>query len=396
MLNTDLDLLRDYPFQRLNNLLADIKPWANEPPVVLTVGEPQNQPPPILNEAIAAHGHLWNKYPPLAGSPEFRQAVADWLARRYALPEGMVHPDKNVLPVTGTRVPLCMTGLVAVPKQKNGQRPVILMPNPLYHCYDGAAALSGAESVYMPCTRATGFLPDFGALSTELLDRVAIAYVCTPSNPQGAIASLDYLKNALKLARKHDFLLAVDECYAEIYFDRPPTGALEAARELGGSLDNLIIFHSLSKRSSAAGLRSGFIAADARIIEGFTRLFTYGGTPPPMPSIAAATALWRDEAHVEVNRAYYRANFDAADAVLRDHPGYYRPGAGFFLWLEVGDGEETTRRVWRDAGIRVMPGGYMARTTPDGNNPGREYIRIALVHDAAATEAALRRLARAL
>jgi aspartate/methionine/tyrosine aminotransferase len=248
-----------------------------------------------------------------------------------------------------------------------------------------------AEPVYMPATKETNFLPDFSALDEETLSRTAMAYLCTPSNPQGTIASLDYLVHALELARKYDFVLCFDECYAEIYDKVKPPGGLEAAAKLGGSLDNLLVFHSLSKRSSAPGLRSGFVAGDPNLMRRLKMLRNYAGASPQPPVLAASAALWRDEKHVEENRALYRRKFDVADQIMSGRLGYYRPDGAFYLWLDVGDGEEATKALWGEAGIRVIPGTYLAREI-DGLNPGKPYIRVALVQEPEVIAEALHRI----
>jgi aspartate/methionine/tyrosine aminotransferase len=288
-----------------------------------------------------------------------------------------------------------MSSLV-VPRRKAGGRPVVLVPNPYYLVYNGAATMAGAEAVFLDATRENGFMPDLAAIPREVLDRTALFYLCSPANPQGTIASLDYLKGAIQLARAHDFVLAVDECYAEIYDRVPPSGALEACAALGQGFDQVVVFHSLSKRSSAAGLRSGFVAGDPRLIGHFRHLRDYGGCQVPLPIQAAATALWRDEAHVEDNRARYRKKFDIAEAAIGGRFGFYRPAGGFFLWLDVGDGEAATLRLWRDAAIRVLPGGYTARASAGRDNPGKSYIRLAIVHDEATLETAFARIGRVL
>ncbi|MBM3598611.1 MAG: aminotransferase class I/II-fold pyridoxal phosphate-dependent enzyme [Alphaproteobacteria bacterium] len=396
MLNPRHDAMRDHPFRRLAELIANVTPRSNEPHVMLSVGEPQGQPPPLLAETLARNSHLWNRYPLPQGTAELRQAAKAWLDRRYHLPPAMVDPEKHVVPVPGTREPLFMTGLIAVPEEKNGQRPAVLIPNPAYHIYTGAALASQGEAVYLPVTREAGFLPDLAAIDTQLLERTALMYLCSPSNPQGAIASRDYLKSAVQLARRYDFWLAVDECYCELYDKEPPPGVLEACRDLGGGMERVIVFHSLSKRSSAPGLRSGFLVGDASFIQRYILMFSYGGTPLALPVQAASAALWNDEEHVQETRALYRANFAVSEQVLGRHPGYFRPEAGMFLWLEVGDSPAVTKRLWAETGIKTLPGAYMAKPGPDGTNPGAPYLRIALVYDPATTESALRRMAKAL
>ena len=395
-LNGRLAGLSDYPFTRLAGLLADVSPRANAEPLSLAVGEPQDLPPALLDATLRANAHLWGKYPPVGGTADFRRAVADWLARRYALPDGYVDADRGILPATGTREALFQLALLAVPDRKAGQRPAVLMPNPFYAVYEGAAVLAGAEPVFLPAFKETGFLPDLDALPADLLARTALMYLCTPANPQGAVADLAYLKKAILLARTHGFVLAVDECYAEIWDKAPPPGALQAAHALGTGPANLMVFHSLSKRSGAAGLRSGFIAGDPNLIQAFSRLRSYALAGNPLPALAAAAALWRDEAHVEENRRLYRARIDAAEAALGGRFGFYRPPGGFCLWLDVGDGEAAARTLWREAAIRVLPGAYLTRPDPDGTNRGRPYIRLALVHGADTLFHAGERIARLL
>jgi N-succinyldiaminopimelate aminotransferase len=400
-LNPQLDTLSDYPFEALRTLLNSVTPVVNDPPIVMSLGEPQHQPPPLLAETLAAHAHQWNKYPLMQGTPELRQAIVDWLIRRYRLPAGALQADRHVLTLAGTKEGLYLLSSLVVPRRKGNGRPVVLVPNPYYLVYNGAAAMAGAEAVFLDATRDNGFMPDLAAIPRETLERTALFYLCSPANPQGTVAGLDYLKQAIGLARDYDFVLAVDECYAEIYHRAPPPGALEACAALGGGFanglfDRVVVFHSLSKRSSAAGLRCGFVAGDARLIGHFSHLRSYGGCQVPLPIQAAATALWRDEAHVEENRARYRRKFDIAEAAIGGRFGFYRPEGGFFLWLEVGDGEAATLRLWRDAAIRVLPGGYTARAADGRPNPGNAYIRLAIVHDEAVLEAAFARIGRVL
>lgn len=390
MFNDRLDLLPDYPFARLGALLRDVAPPAGRPTLNLAVGEPQHGAPALLTEALEAASGTWNRYPPIAGTDALRTAAAAWLTRRYRLADGLVDPLRHVVAVAGTREALFLAALLTVPTQRRGKVPAVLVPNPSYAVYQGAGILAGAELVPLPTGPDSGFLPDLEALSPGLLDRTALFYLCSPSNPEGAVASRDYLSRAIALARRHGFVLALDECYAEIYDGAPPAGGLEMC---GGALDNLLLFHSLSKRSSAAGLRSGFIAGDARLIAGMIRLRNYAGATLPLPVQAASVALWADEAHVEANRAAYREKFALAERLLSNRLGFVRPAGGFFLWLDVGDGEAATRALWAGDGIRVLPGGYMTIGAADAANPGRRYIRAALVHEPAVLAGALAALA---
>ena len=395
-LNPQLDTLSDYPFEALRTLLNPVTPVVNDPPILMSVGEPQHQPPALLAETLAAHAHEWNKYPPMVGTPELRQAVADWLTRRYRLPPGAVDPDRHIANLAGTKEGLYLFSGLVVPRRKGGGRPVVLVPNPYYLVYNGAATMAGADAVFLDATRDNDFMPDLAAIPRGTLERTALFYLCSPANPQGTIASLDYLKQAIALAREYDFVLAVDECYAEIYDRAPPAGALEACAELGAGFANVVVFHSLSKRSSAAGLRSGFVAGDPKLIGAYKHLRDYGGCQVPLPIQAAAAALWRDEAHVEENRTRYRRKFDIAEAAIGGRFGFYRPQGGFFLWLDVEDGEAATLRLWREGAIRVLPGGYTARAAQGRANPGSRYIRLAIVHDEATLETAFARIGRVL
>jgi len=394
-INSRLSRLADNPFARLGTLLSDMAPRGNAAPILMSVGEPQHDTPPLAARIIGESAHLWNRYPPPQGTPEYRAACADWLARRYRLPAGMVLGEHHVLALSGTKEGLFQAALLAVPPEKAGKAPLVLLPNPFYLVYSGGATMAGAEVVPLDATVENGFLPELESLSAEQLERCALFYLCSPANPQGAVASLAYLKRAIQLARDWDFVLAVDECYCEIYRQTPPPGALEAALALGGELRNLLVFHSLSKRSNAAGMRCGFVAGDGELIARFQRLRSFGGAQVPLPLQLAAAALWQDETHVEPNRALYRRKFDIAAERLDGRYGFYRPEGGFFLWLDVEDGERATKRLWQEAALRVLPGAYIGRDGR-GGNPGRSYIRLALVHDDATIADAMERLVRVL
>ncbi len=396
MHNPRLDGLGDYFFRRLAALIEPLTPADGVEVIDLSIGQPLHPTPALLTETLAQNGHLWGRYPPVIGLPDFREAVADWLTWRYDLPDRMISPDRHVLPVAGTKEALFMLSQLVTPESKAGEKPAVLMPNPFYNVYLGGAVVAGAEPVLLPVTAETDHLPDLDALDQGLLERTVAFFLCSPANPQGSAASLAYLKRALELARRHDFLLIMDECYSEIYGSEPPRGGLEAALALGGALDHLIVCHSLSKRSSAAGLRSGFVAGDADILKSFTRLRSYGAAVQPLPLMAAATALWRDETHVRENRDRYRQKFDLADRCLSGHFDYTRPDGGFFLWLNVGDSEAITRKLWSEAALKVVPGAYLGHADQSGWNPGAHAIRVALVHDLTTTGEALDRLVKTL
>jgi aspartate/methionine/tyrosine aminotransferase len=392
MRNDRLDRLAEFPFRRLTALLAHEQPLPAGRTLDLALGEPRHAPPALLAETVAAHAHLWNRYPPVLGTPEFREAACAWLTRRFGLPATALDPDRHVVPVAGTKEALYLLPTLLTP---GGRSPVVLMPDPVYAVYYGGAVMAGATPVLLPATAATGFLPDLEALSPDLLGRTALCYLCSPANPQGAVADHEYLRRAVRLARRHGFVLAVDECYSELWDQAPTPGALEAALAEDGGLEGVVVFHSLSKRSSAAGLRSGFVAGDPELLARLVRLRSYASPVQPLPLLAAATALWRDEAHVEANRARYRAKFDLAQRRIGNRFGFYRPAGGFFLWLDVGDGEEACRRLWREAGVRVLPGGYLSADTAAANT-GSRYVRVALVDELETVDEALGRLSDVL
>jgi N-succinyldiaminopimelate aminotransferase len=391
-LDDRLDILPDYPFARLAKLLGGPP---NADSIVMSIGEPQHTPPAMVAEILHANAALWGKYPPANGSAEFCRAVTEWANRRYGLPEGLIDPDKAILPVAGTREALYLIAQ-AVCGDRGGKRPLVLLPNPFYQVYAGAAVMAGAEPVFVPGARGPGSQPDYSALPDEALSRTALAYVCTPANPQGLVADAELLERMVRSARRHGFVLASDECYSEIWDKAQPPGALGACAALGEGLANVLVFNSLSKRSNVPGLRAGFVAGDETVIRAFSRLRSYGGAAMPLPVAAAAAALWRDEAHVAETRDLYRAKLDMAERILGTRFGFYRPAGGFFLWLDVGDGEAAAIKLWREANIRVLPGDYLAAEDSEDGNPGSRYIRVALVHDLATTETALKRIVAVL
>lgn len=382
MLQNRFDALPEYAFPRLRALLAAHEPGGDV--IDMSIGEPKHAPFPGALAALRTHEGLYNRYPPIDGTPGWRGAVAGWLARRYG---AALDPDTQILPLNGTREGLFTAAVALVPPGRGAARPVVLIPNPFYQCYAAAALAAGAEPVFVNATAGTGYLPDFDAVPEDVLSRTAMIYLCAPSNPQGAVASRDYLTRTVALSRRLGAVLCMDECYSEIYFGEAPAGILSVC----GAPEGVLAFHSLSKRSNLAGLRSGFVAGDAGLIGRLKRVRSYGGAPNPLPAIHAAQAAWEDEDHVAANRALYAAKFEAADRILSGMAGYTRPSAGFFLWIAVGDGEAQTLRLWREAGLKVLPGAYLSRPTGDGD-PGAAYLRAALVAPLPEIEAGLSRL----
>jgi aspartate/methionine/tyrosine aminotransferase len=378
------------PFVRLNELLADTKP--GQPPIALSVGEPQHPIPSFVGPVLAAHLAEFGRYPANKGIEPFLRAMAAWLGKRFKLTRP-VDPLTEVLVLNGTREGLFLAAVTA--KHWVGKRigrPAVLIPNPFYAAYSAGALAADCEPVYMPATKETGFLPDLGALPDDLLARTVAFYLASPSNPQGAVANTEYLARLCALARRFGFLVFADECYCEIFSDRPPPGMLEAA---GPDFANVVVFHSLSKRSSLPGMRVGFAAGDRRFLARFLELRNIAAPQVPIPAQHVAIAAYADETHVAENRRLYKEKFDLADQIIGDRYGYRRPAGGFFLWLDVSaqDGDEAVAlKLWRDAGLRVIPGRYLARDQADGSNPGAGYIRVAMVHDNNITAEALHRL----
>jgi N-succinyldiaminopimelate aminotransferase len=382
------------PFVRLTELIAGIEP--GKPPINLSVGEPQHPVPSFVGPTLATHVADFGRYPANKGIEPFRRAVAEWLGRRYKL-KRPIDPEHEVLVLSGTREGLFLAAIAArrwvAPR---AGKPVMLIPNPFYAAYAAGALAADCEPVYLPATRKSRFLPDLDVLDDALLARTVACYIASPSNPQGAVADRAYLDKLAALARRFGFLVFADECYCEIYSEHAPPGMLEAS---GPDFANVVVFHSLSKRSNLPGLRVGFAAGDRRFLGSYLELRNVAAPQVPTPVQYVAIAAYGDEAHVQENRTLYSAKFDLADQIIGDHYGYQRPDGGFFLWLDVskqGGSEAVTKRLWAEAGVRVVPGRYLARNQTDGSNPGADYIRVAMVQDKAATAEALHRLVAVL
>ncbi|MFT6682941.1 MAG: aspartate/methionine/tyrosine aminotransferase [Loktanella salsilacus] len=370
---------------RLRGLLDAVQPGGD--PINMTIGDPQHPMPPFLADAMAAQIAGFGGYPNNDGAPALLDAISRWLNRRY----GVTVATNEIMALNGTREGLYNASMALCPEVKNGQTPVILTPNPFYQVYAVAALSVGAEPVYLPATADTGHLPDFDAVPADVLDRTAIAYICSPANPQGAVATEDYWRNLITLAEKHDFKIFADECYSEIYRGIPPVGALQVAQAMGADPERVVIFHSLSKRSNLAGLRSGFCASGPKNIAAIRALRAYAGAPLPGPIQAVSALVWDDEDHVIASRALYAEKFDIADRIFGNVPGYTSPEAGFFLWLPVPDGEEAALTLWSQTGVRTLPGAYLSRDV-SGFNPGAGFIRVALCGPKSDVERGLTRL----
>ncbi|MEO9823334.1 MAG: aminotransferase class I/II-fold pyridoxal phosphate-dependent enzyme [Paracoccaceae bacterium] len=361
-----------YAFPRLRDLLDGVAPGGEA--LRMTIGEPRHAFPAFVSEIIARHAHEFGQYPVNDGAPELLESIAAWVQSRFSAAIN----DDQIMVLNGTREGLFAAAMALCPETKNGAQPLVLMPNPFYQVYSVAALAVGARPVYLPATKESGYLPDFDAVAPEDLDQTAIVYLCTPSNPQGAVASKEYLSNLMALAEKHDFRIFCDECYSEVWRDVPPPGALQVANEIGADPERVFIFHSLSKRSNLPGLRVGFVAGGPKGIAEIRQLRAYAGAPISMPLQRAATAVWQDEEHVEASRQRYVGKYDIANQVFDGVEGYTAPSAGFFLWLPVEDGEEAAKKIWRESGVQVLPGAYLSRDV-DGKNPGKGYIRVAMV-----------------
>jgi N-succinyldiaminopimelate aminotransferase len=393
-MNPDLDRLQPYPFERLAELKAGVTPPAGLDHIALSIGEPKHPTPALILDALAAHRAATAVYPTTRGVPALRATIADWLARRFRLPASSIDPAQHVLPVNGTREALFAFAQAVIDR---GRDPLVLMPNPFYQIYEGAALLAGAKPRYLPCTAENGFLPDFEAVDDATWRRCQLLYLCSPGNPTGAVLDIPVLQRVIALADEHDFLIAADECYAELYFDEaaPPPGLLQAAAAMGRiDYRRCIVFHSLSKRSNAPGLRSGFVAGDAEVIASFLRYRTYHGCAMPPHHQHASIAAWGDEDHVRVNRAQYREKFDAVLERLRPVLKVERPQAGFYLWPETPIPDtDFARRLFAAEHLTVLPGRFLSREV-DGLDPGAGRVRMALVPPLDECVGAARRIRR--
>ena len=380
------------PFARLAGLLGNAKPGKD--PINLSIGDPSGTVPAFITDALVKASASFGNYPAITGTEEWREAAAGWLNRRFGL-NSAIDAEKNILPLNGTREGLFNVLFPLLPRIKGGGKPIVGMPNPFYQAYAAAALGAGTEPLYVPATAASGFLPDYASLPDATLVRLAAVYICSPSNPEGAAAGEAYWRQLFALAERHDFIVLADECYADIYFERPTVCALPTRLKQAGNFSRLLTFHSLSKRSGLPGLRSGMVAGDAELIARFRAFRNVAGPQMPGPILTASAAAWRDEAHVAANRAAYAQKMAVAERMLGNRTGFRKPAGGFFLWLATGNGEEAALRLWREQGVKVLPGAYMGREIEPGktqSNPGFSYVRIALVSDLSTIMAALERV----
>jgi len=381
-MNPGFQRLAAYPFERLAALKQGLTPPARLAHIPLSIGEPKHPPPAFVLDVLRSHLAELGSYPATRGLPELRNAAARWAERRFALAAGSVDGDAHVLPVAGTREALFAFVQAVVDSRTTSMPPLVLMPNPGYQIYEGAALLAGAEPYYLDTTPGNGFLPDLDAVPDAIWQRCQLLFLCSPGNPVGTVMSLEYLQHALRLAARYDFVIAADECYADLFDDEaaPPPSLLSAAAAMGnGGFERCMTFHSLSKRSSLPGLRSGFVAGDAALIRPFLLYRTYHGCAMPIPTQKASVAAWSEDAHVVANRALYRRKFDRVLPILAPVIAALRPAGGFYLWLQVGgDDAAFTAGLFAQANVTVVPGSYLARQTPQGN-PGAGFVRISLV-----------------
>ncbi len=393
-MNPQLQHLQPYPFEKLRQLFADLSPAPGRLPISLSIGEPRHASPRFVLEAIAGSLDRLANYPVTAGLPELRKAIALWLRRRFDL--SAVDPDNQVLPVNGTREALFAFAQTVV---SAGPDALVMSPNPFYQIYEGAALLAGAKPHFINCTARSGLLPDFTSVTQQQWQQCQLLYLCTPGNPTGAVLTIAQLQDLIGLAREHDFIIAGDECYSEIYFDEnsPPPGLLQACAAMGDDdYSNCVVFHSLSKRSNLPGLRSGFVAGDAAVLHQFLKYRTYHGCAMPLHHQLGSIAAWNDETHVRANRQLYRDKFSAVLAELAGSLEVAAPDAGFYLWpqLPLSD-TEFARKLYAREAVTVLPGSFLAREA-EGINPGANRVRIALVAELEQCVEAARRLVRCL
>nr|WP_298890991.1 succinyldiaminopimelate transaminase [uncultured Acinetobacter sp.] len=385
-MNPDLALIHPYPFEKLNALFADIQP-ANLPLIPLSIGEPKHAAPAFVQQAIEANFAHLSTYPNSKGLPELRQSIGNWLSNRFQLQS--IYAETQILPVSGTREAIFSFVQSAVDRSKT---PYVVMPNPFYQIYEGAALLAGATPYFVNCTADNDYKGDFSQVPAEVWEKTDILFVCTPGNPTGAVLSSEDFKQLIALSDEYDFIIASDECYSELWFDQAPVGLLQVCAEIGRhDYKNCVVFHSLSKRSNLPGMRSGFVAGDAKLLAPYLKYRTYHGAAMPVQHQLASIAAWGDEQHVEDNRIDYRQKFSLFQSELADRLPFKKPEAGFYYWLQVDNDEAFAKKLLSEANIKVLPGRYLSRETTQGN-PGENHVRMALVASITQCEEVVERL----
>jgi len=381
-MNSRLASLQPYPFQKLAQLTHGITPPMDKTAIRMSMGEPQHAAPAFVLEALTANLNGLSNYPVTKGSSALRQSIANWATRRFHLNKIALDVERHILPVAGTREALFSIAQAVIDRQNHAQQPVVIMPNPFYQIYEGAALLAGARPYFLNTTEENGYRMDFARVPEEIWEQTQLVYICSPGNPTGAVMKHGDLARLVTLAQTHDFLIASDECYSEIYFDelKPPLGLLQVANDLGiEDYRRCLVFHSLSKRSNLPGLRSGFVAGDSAVMELYHQYRTYQGCALPPPTQAASIKAWDDEAHVRANRDHYRAKFDAVLKILQPVLDVQKPEAGFYLWPSLPQDDETfTRELYARENVLTLPGSYLSRHA-QGENPGKNRVRLALV-----------------
>lgn len=385
-MNPDLALLHPYPFEKLNALFADIQP-ADLPLIPLSIGEPKHAAPAFVQQAIEANFAHLSTYPNSKGLPELRQSIGNWLTNRFQLQS--IDAETQILPVSGTREAIFSFVQSAVDRSKT---PYVVMPNPFYQIYEGAALLAGATPYFVNCTADNDYKGDFSQVPAEVWEKTDILFVCTPGNPTGAVLNSEDFQQLITLSDEYDFIIASDECYSELWFEQAPVGLLQVCAEIGRhDYKNCVVFHSLSKRSNLPGMRSGFVAGDAKLLAPYLKYRTYHGAAMPVQHQLASIAAWNDEQHVEDNRIAYRQKFSLFQSELGDRLPFKKPDAGFYYWLRVEDDEAFAKKLLAEANIKVLPGRYLSREIAQGN-PGENHVRMALVASIAQCEEVVERL----
>lgn len=391
-MNSGLKNLHSYPFEKFTALLEG-KTAANKNPISLAIGEPKHPTPDFILDALKSNAGDISIYPTTKGLDELRSAIANWLCLRFNLPDTSIDAGKHILPVTGTREALFAFAQTVIGENK--EKPIVILPNPFYQIYEGAALLAGAEPYYLNCTEENNFIPDFSSVPESIWQRCQLVYLCSPGNPTGAVVSQEDIKQLLELAEKYDFVIASDECYSEIYQNEnnPPVGLLECAHQLGNSdYNRCLVFHSLSKRSNVPGLRSGFVAGDSELISHFLRYRTYHGCAMPLHVQKASIAAWGDETHVKENREKYREKFHLFCEILKPVLELTPPAASFYLWPKLPDSDTNfASKLYTSENIKVLPGSFLSRDMNE-INPGENRIRIALVAEVEECEQAANRI----